>query len=271
MGSASSKTRKDKAKSSTTAACPTDTAAAKACPTRLDDGLAQVAMFAKSLRQVTMGVLRIDYDYQTNLGDILDPRSFDFRLVSATVEGLTFKRAQEGEPLPCYVMSNLDGAVKKLIDAGADFIVGDCGFLVYWQVYVRDFAQQYARGRACPVMLSSLVLSLPLLATIPVGGKIGILTASKGSLMKMQKKLASVIELQKEEARTRAVPAAVQPSGIEINFSDPRFKACPAAARIPAVAACNHAHLGAYAARAGCRPRHREFLQDGAGGRLGSG
>ena len=223
------------------------------------------------LRQVTMGVLRIDYDYQTNLGDILDPRSFDFRLVSATVEGLTFKRAQEGEPLPCYVMSNLDGAVKKLIDAGADFIVGDCGFLVYWQVYVRDFAQQYARGRACPVMLSSLVLSLPLLATIPVGGKIGILTASKGSLMKMQKKLASVIELQKEEARTRAVPAAVQPSGIEINFSDPRFKACPAAARIPAVAACNHAHLGAYAARAGCRPRHREFLQDGAGGRLGSG
>ena len=99
MGSASSNTRKDKAKSSTTAACLTDTAAATACPTRLDDGLAQVVMFA-GLRQVTMGVLRIDYDYQTNLGDILDPRSFEFRLVSATVEGLTFKGFRKASRYP---------------------------------------------------------------------------------------------------------------------------------------------------------------------------
>lgn len=186
------------------------------------------------LPQVTMGVLRIDYEYQTNLGDILDPRSFDFRIISATAEGLTFAKAKAGDKLDATGKELLERAVRQLIDNGADFIVGDCGFLVYWQVMVRDYAQDYAQkkyGRKCPVMMSSLVLALPLLATIPSGGQIGILTASEKSLQAVQKKLPIVIEDQQKEdggQRSRSVPAAEDPSGIMINFSDPRFKVpCP--------------------------------------------
>nr|P0DN21.1 RecName: Full=Dimethylsulfonioproprionate lyase 1; Short=DMSP lyase 1; AltName: Full=Dimethylpropiothetin dethiomethylase 1 [Emiliania huxleyi]AKO62592.1 Alma1 DMSP lyase [Emiliania huxleyi] len=193
------------------------------------DGMATVKAFA-GIRQVTMGVLRIDYEYQTNLGDILDPRSFDFRIISATAEGLTFAKAKAGDKLDATGKELLERAVRQLIDNGADFIVGDCGFLVYWQVMVRDYAQDYAQkkyGRKCPVMMSSLVLALPLLATIPSGGQIGILTASEKSLQAVQKKLPIVIEdHQKEDGgqRSRSVPAAEDPSGIMINFSDPRFK-----------------------------------------------
>jgi hypothetical protein len=176
------------------------------------------------------GRLRIDYEYQTNLGDILDPRSFDFRLISATAEGLTFDLAKEGDVLNETACVGLKNATKQLIDNGADFIVGDCGFLVYWQVTVRNMAQAYAQAkynRPCPVMMSSLVLALPLLVTIPSHGQIGVLTASEEMLQEMQKKLASIIDTHNTgRKRARSVPDAEGEdlSGTTLDLSNPRFK-----------------------------------------------
>ena len=100
-------------------------------------------------RPGTLGILRLDYDYPPNKGDIDHPESFAYDVVYERVSGLTFEVCQRGELSP-ELEERLTRAIKKLEVAGAHAITGDCGFMMYLQAFARTVTRK-------PVFLSSLV------------------------------------------------------------------------------------------------------------------
>lgn len=215
----------------------------RAAPTAPDKRTAtETAPSAESARmlprQVTLGVLRIgNYDYKTNIGDVLDPRTHDFGLISAVVDGLDFemckfglgradklaadadgtineKAKEKAGLLPADVKQNLKDATYALMDGGADFITGDCGFMFYYQIMIRGFVRDWAEDRAkaepdaeakkqfaiqAPVMMSSLNLLPNMLQTVPPGKKIVILTAEASGMEFLAKRYPEVYKKQLEE------------------------------------------------------------------------
>lgn len=126
---------------------------------------------------VTIGILRLDYDYPPNPGDLDSPESFNFPTFFRVVPGLTFEMCQEGG-MPDKVKKHLKDAVEFLTnEKKVSVVTGDCGFMFNYQDLVRSFS------RDIPVVLSALEQLAVLQSMFGKQDKIMVMTAN-GDAMK---------------------------------------------------------------------------------------
>jgi len=95
-----------------------------------------------------LGVLRIDYTYPPSPGDIDHPGSFNYPVIYRVVPGLTFEMCQKGVMAP-QVEKDCEAAVQWLVDQKVSAIIGDCGFMMFFQKKIRTQTH-------VPVALSAL-------------------------------------------------------------------------------------------------------------------
>lgn len=101
---------------------------------------------------------------KSRIGGLLNPETFDFPVITETVEGAWAEVVVRGEPAlePAYI-----AAAKKLVERGAVAIGANCGFSIRHQAAV-------AAAVKVPVVLSSLLLLPYLLRQLPKSAKIGV-------------------------------------------------------------------------------------------------
>ena len=128
---------------------------------------------------VSLGILRLDYDYPAAPGDIDCPDTFDYDVYYRVVPGLTFEMCQSGE-LTEEVRENLITAVMWLNDKKVSGITGDCGFMIHIQNIVRAHTTK-------PVFMSALLQLPTIIQAYAPHEQIAIFTANGESLTKMWK------------------------------------------------------------------------------------
>ncbi|WP_312002537.1 hypothetical protein [Bradyrhizobium hereditatis] len=96
----------------------------------------------------------------------MNPATFDFPIISETVEGAWVENVVRGDPAlaPAYI-----AAARRLVDRGAIAISSNCGFSIRHQAAV-------AASVNVPVVMSSLLLLPALLRQLPPSAKIAVLT-----------------------------------------------------------------------------------------------
>lgn len=99
-------------------------------------------------------------------GSLTSPATFNFPVISETVEGAWVENVVRGDP-------SLEGpyiaAARRLVDRGAVAISSNCGFSIRHQAAV-------AASVRVPVVMSSLLLLPALLRQLPASAKIAVLT-----------------------------------------------------------------------------------------------
>lgn len=127
-------------------------------------------------------------------GWMLDPTTFDFPVISETIEGGWVDRIFRGDPElePAYI-----AAAQRLVERGAVAITASCGFSMRYQAAV-------AAAVNVPVALSSLLLLPTLLRQIPAPAKIAVLVADSKSASE------DMFGVDKSEDRTRLVIGGVE-------------------------------------------------------------
>mmetsp|Transcript_34702 Transcript_34702/g.68529 ORF Transcript_34702/g.68529 Transcript_34702/m.68529 type:complete len:328 (-) Transcript_34702:323-1306(-) len=105
---------------------------------------------AKSLDVPKLGVLRLDYNYPPAPGDIDHPDSFSYPVIYKVIPGLTFEICQSGV-VSKQVEKDILMSVEYLEKHNVKGIVGDCGFMLFFQRLVRNHTR-------LPVCLSPLSL-----------------------------------------------------------------------------------------------------------------
>lgn len=125
-----------------------------------------------TMNPVTIGILRLDYDYPPNPGDLDSPDSFNYPTFFRVVPGLTFEMCQEGG-MPDKVKGHLKDAVEFLTnEKKVSVVTGDCGFMFNYQDLVRSFS------RDIPVVLSALEQLAVLQSMFGKQDKIMVMTAN---------------------------------------------------------------------------------------------
>lgn len=124
-----------------------------------------------------LGVIRLDYHYPMQPGDIDDPDSFEFPVVYRAVPGLTFQMCMKGKMTP-EVEEDFIAAIKYLDAQGVSAITGDCGFMLWFQ----DLASKHTH---LPIAMSSLCSLPSVTVSLSNHGKIAIFTANGASLEPM--------------------------------------------------------------------------------------
>lgn len=83
--------------------------------------------------QVSLGIIRLDYNYEASPGDIDHPDSFGYKVHYHCVPGLTFEKCQNN--------CSITGDIKRGFDKAIDYLInkkkvcgisGDCGFMMYF-------------------------------------------------------------------------------------------------------------------------------------------
>jgi hypothetical protein len=121
-----------------------------------------------------VGVLRLDYDYPPSPGDIDHPGSFNYKVIYRMVPGLTFEMCQAGVMTP-EVEKHWESAVQWLVDQGVSFIIGDCGFMMFFQKRTRVLT-------GVPVALSALTQLPAITIGFAAHEKVAVFTANAASL-----------------------------------------------------------------------------------------
>lgn len=123
--------------------------------------------------QPSLGVLLLERGVQptpprpTPLpGSLVNPATFDFPVISETVEGAWVENVVRGDPA---LESAYIAAARRLVDRGAIAISSNCGFSIRHQAAV-------AASVKIPVVMSSLLLLPTLLRQLPPNAKIAVLT-----------------------------------------------------------------------------------------------
>ena len=99
---------------------------------------------------VSLGVIRLDYNYPPAPGDIDHPGSYDYDVFYRVVPGLTFEMCQNNAMTP-EVTAEFTEAVRWLDqDKGVSGITGDCGFMMWFQGLARATSKK-------AIFMSSLV------------------------------------------------------------------------------------------------------------------
>jgi hypothetical protein len=124
-----------------------------------------------------LGVIRLDYNYPAQPGDIDDPDSFEYPVVYRAVPGLTFQMCMEGKMTP-EVEKDFIAAIKYLDGQGVSAITGDCGFMLWFQ----ELASQHTH---LPIAMSSLCSLPSMTIALSHHGKIAIFTADSSSFETM--------------------------------------------------------------------------------------
>lgn len=144
-----------------------------------------------NIPHATLGVIRLDYNNQFSPGDIDDPYSFVYPVLYRAVPGFTFDMCMTGKMTP-EVEDEFIAAIKYLDSLGVSAIIGDCGFMLWFQ----ELASQHTH---LPIAMSSLC-SLPSV-TVALGqhGKIAIFTASADSLEPMHDLIKDMCGIETHE------------------------------------------------------------------------
>jgi len=138
--------------------------------------LKKIKMKKTECPAVSIGILRLDYDYPIAPGDIDSPDSFSFPTFFRVVPGLTFAMCQKGELTP-KVKKHMKRAVDFLInEKKVSVITGDCGFMFNYQEIIRNWANKI------PVVLSGLQQLSVLQSTFGKQEKIIVMTANGDSM-----------------------------------------------------------------------------------------
>jgi len=146
-----------------------------------------------NIEHAKLGVIRLDYHYPTEVGDIDNAESFQYPVVYRAVPGLTFQMCQEGKMTP-EVEEAFKDAVRFLHAQGCSFITGDCGFMLYFQ----DLAERLI---SLPVAMSPLC-SLPSVTTaFRHHGKIAIFTANSEMLEPMHDEIMRMCGVETHEQK----------------------------------------------------------------------
>ena len=127
---------------------------------------------------VSLGIIRLDYDYPAAVGDIDHPGSFDYDVYYKVIPGLTFEMCQSGK-ISNKVKKHIIDSVKWFNSKRVSGITGDCGFMIHIQNIVREHT-------TLPVFLSSLVQLPILVQSYGNKEKILVLTANGKSLLDMK-------------------------------------------------------------------------------------
>jgi hypothetical protein len=96
-----------------------------------------------------MGLVRLEHEYPYGVGDIDHGSTFRFQSCPGVVQGLTFEEAQRGSKDP-VILENLKRVVDKMEAEECFGCAGNCGFMHFYQEFVRDYA-------TVPVFMSALV------------------------------------------------------------------------------------------------------------------
>ena len=96
-----------------------------------------------------MGLVRLEHEYPYGVGDIDHGSTFRFKSCPGVVQGLTFEEAQRGSQDP-VILENLKCVLDKMEAEECFGIAGNCGFMHFYQEFVRDYA-------TVPVFMSALV------------------------------------------------------------------------------------------------------------------
>lgn len=132
------------------------------------------------VKNPTLGILRLDYDYPPSPGDIDCPKTFNYDVKYRVIPELTFEMCQTGK-LSENVIQNCIAAVKYLDSQNVSAITGDCGFMIN----IQDIILQYTEK---PVFLSSLVQIPTLIHILNDKEKIAIFTANSETLIPVMNK-----------------------------------------------------------------------------------
>ena len=129
-----------------------------------------------------IGILRLDYDYPAQLGDVDYPGSYKYKTKQIVVGNLTFAMAQAGTPLTNNIKRNLADALKEFrATPNVVGIIGDCGFMLNYQNDVL-LENEQINGSIIPIGMSSLIMTSTILTTINKDQQILIVTADADSL-----------------------------------------------------------------------------------------
>jgi hypothetical protein len=120
-----------------------------------------------------LGILILDTGFPRAVGDVGNPRSFDFPVLYERVAGATVARTVHQDPAPL-----LDAFVEaglRLAAAGCVGITTTCGFLALFQ-------RALAARLPVPVATSSLLQLASIEAMLPPGRRAGVVTYSAADL-----------------------------------------------------------------------------------------
>lgn len=120
-----------------------------------------------------IGILMLDCIAPFIPGSVGNASTFSAPVRYLTIEGLTVDEILS--PAAATHAERVVGAAQELERQGAQLIASNCGFMARFQDEVQEAV-------AVPVLLSSLQLVPLLLSTLPRHQKLGVLTASSGSL-----------------------------------------------------------------------------------------
>lgn len=121
----------------------------------------------------TLGVVMLETRFPRPLGDIGNPRTFAFPVRYRTVRGASPRRVVVERDRA--LLAPFIAAARALADEGVDAIATSCGFLALFQ-------REMAAALATPMWTSSLLLVAEIEAALPVGARVGVVTADAASL-----------------------------------------------------------------------------------------
>jgi hypothetical protein len=120
-----------------------------------------------------LGVLMLDTRFPRLLGDIGNPRTFDFPVRYQEVRGASPRRVvRESDP---SLLQPFIAAGRSLVRDGATAITTSCGFLMLFQ-------QALQEALTVPVWTSSLLLMPEIQADLPPGRVVGVVTVDAAAL-----------------------------------------------------------------------------------------
>jgi len=144
-------------------------------------------------KAVSLGVIRLDYDYPPAPGDIDCPDSFNYDVFYRVVPGLTFELCQKGK-MSTRVEAEFVEAVRFMEEKGVSGITGDCGFMMYFQKLARNYTKK-------PVFMSALAQLPAITCAYAAHELIAIFTANSETLKPMRHLIKDECGVDPEEKR----------------------------------------------------------------------
>ena len=146
----------------------------------------------------SLGILRLDYDYPSSLGEIDCPESFNYDVYYKVVPGFTFEMCQSGK-LTNKVKVRFMESIRWLVrEKKVSAITGDCGFMMNFQPIAREVTN-------VPVIMSALCQLPSVLCAFGNKEQIIILTANSQSFKLMHNIIKKECGIETNEQRYNVV------------------------------------------------------------------
>ncbi|MEM6891247.1 MAG: aspartate/glutamate racemase family protein [Pseudomonadota bacterium] len=133
--------------------------------------------------QAHLGILMLDSQFPRILGDVGNPRTWDFPVRYEIVTGATPASVVLENPAP--LLEEFVKAGHKLVAAGCSGIATTCGFLA-------PMRQRLADSLGVPVAASALEQAAGIQTSLPSGRQVGVLTIARESLGQRDLEAAAV-------------------------------------------------------------------------------